>query len=209
MITNPNLRHGGMFGEAAWRSNKPPRERLSEPGRNGVAARDGSSPGPRSARTRNAGDLLRTRWTLISTGTELSLVLDNYREGSVWAQLAYPRTLGYSAVADVVEVGPEVTSIRTGDTVAAPTWHVRLAVAHEDSVIVMRDGRVPLELGTFVTLGRIVMNAVRRSRVVWGESVVVFGAGLLGQLAVRFCRLVGARPVIGVDVAADRLARLP
>jgi threonine dehydrogenase-like Zn-dependent dehydrogenase len=32
---------------------------------------------------------------------------------------------------------------------------------------------------------------------------------LLGQLAARFCRLCGARPVVVVDVADGRLERLP
>src|SRR5437899_9483563 len=35
----------------------------------------------------------------------------------------------------------------------------------------------------------------------------VYGMGLLGQLAARFCRLCGARPVIAMDVAESRLRR--
>lgn len=31
----------------------------------------------------------------------------------------------------------------------------------------------------------IVMNGIRRGKLVWGETVVVFGLGILGQLAVR------------------------
>ena len=53
------------------------------------------------------------------------------------------------------------------------------------------------------------MNGVRRSGLTWGDSVVIFGLGLLGQLAVRFCRLAGARPIFAVDIAAERLALLP
>jgi threonine dehydrogenase-like Zn-dependent dehydrogenase len=76
-------------------------------------------------------------------------------------------------------------------------------------VIPVPDARVPLEQMPLGTLGQTVMNGVRRSGAGWGDAVVVFGVGLLGQLAVRFCRLAGARPVIAVDVARDRLDRLP
>ena len=46
----------------------------------------------------------------------------------------------------------------------------------------------------------IVMNGVRRGKVQWGECVVVFGQGLLGQLVSRFSALSGARPVVAIDI---------
>ena len=61
----------------------------------------------------------------------------------------------------------------------------------------------------FFTIPEIVMNGIRNSKVTWGECAVVYGLGLLGQFAVRFCRQCGAFPVFAVDVAADRLAYLP
>jgi len=53
------------------------------------------------------------------------------------------------------------------------------------------------------------MNGVRRSGVRFGESVVIYGAGLLGQLTASFCLISGARPVIVVDIADKRLDLLP
>lgn len=53
------------------------------------------------------------------------------------------------------------------------------------------------------------MNGVRRGRVTWGESVAVFGLGVLGQLTTRICRFAGARPVFAVDLAAPRLGYAP
>jgi len=49
------------------------------------------------------------------------------------------------------------------------------------------------------------MHAVRLAGVKLGESAVVVGAGLLGQLAVQFSRLSGAFPVIAVDLSDYRL----
>ena len=65
------------------------------------------------------------------------------------------------------------------------------------------------EHAAFFTIAEIVMNGVRRAKVTWGEAVVVYGLGLLGQLTVQFCRMAGAWPIFAVDVADSRLARLP
>ena len=61
----------------------------------------------------------------------------------------------------------------------------------------------------FFTIPQIVMNGIRNAKVQWGECAMVYGLGLLGQFAVRFCRLSGASPVFGVDVSEQRLALLP
>jgi threonine dehydrogenase-like Zn-dependent dehydrogenase len=53
------------------------------------------------------------------------------------------------------------------------------------------------------------MNGIRRGNLVWGETVVVFGLGILGQLAVRLSELAGASKVFGIDVADSRLELLP
>lgn len=50
------------------------------------------------------------------------------------------------------------------------------------------------------------MGGVRLSRLMFGESVVIIGAGLVGQLATHFCRLAGAWPLIVIDPAEQRLA---
>jgi len=38
-----------------------------------------------------------------------------------------------------------------------------------------------------------------------GDVVVVIGLGLLGQLVVQYCRLMGASEIIAIDTAAMRL----
>jgi 2-desacetyl-2-hydroxyethyl bacteriochlorophyllide A dehydrogenase len=161
------------------------------------------SPGPGQV-------LLRTRRTLISTGTELTILSGDFPPDSRWSSYAqFPFTAGYSAAGDVVEVGPGVTTVAPGDRVAASTGQVRFALADHASVVRVPDRRVDLDVMPFMTLAQTVMNGVRRSGAGWGSSVVVYGAGLLGQLATRFCRLAGARPVIVVDVAKHRLELLP
>ena len=157
------------------------------------------------------GDVLvRARRTMISAGTELTILSGQFPKKSAWAAYGqFPFLAGYSAAAEVVKVGGQVASLSVGDLVAAPTPHVRYAAVPAGEVTLVRDGRVGLDQLPFVTLAQIVMNGVRRARLQWGEAVVVFGLGILGQLAARFCRLAGARPVIGVDPLEDRRAPSP
>jgi threonine dehydrogenase-like Zn-dependent dehydrogenase len=64
------------------------------------------------------------------------------------------------------------------------------------------------EVAVFSTIAEIVMNGIRRGRLRWGESVVVFGLGLLGQLTARICCFAGAIRTIGVDLLNERCVLL-
>lgn len=161
------------------------------------------SPGPGEV-------LLRTRRTLISPGTELTILSGDFAAGSAWDSYGrFPFVAGYSAAAEVTALGEGVEGVQVGDLVAAGTPHARWATTPARAVYPLRGADVAVDLMPFVSLAATVMNGVRRGQVAWGESVVVFGLGLLGQLAVRYCRLCGARPVIGVDLLDARLALLP
>ncbi|MDP9258453.1 MAG: zinc-binding dehydrogenase [Actinomycetota bacterium] len=154
--------------------------------------------------------LLRTRRTLISPGTELTILSGDFAPGSAWDGYGqFPFVAGYSAAAEVAELGEDVEGLAIGDLVAAGTPHARWSTTSAGAVYPLRGAAVPIDLMPFVTLAATVMNGVRRGQVAWGDSVVVFGLGLLGQLAVRYCRLCGARPVLGVDLIDARIALLP
>ena len=53
--------------------------------------------------------------------------------------------------------------------------------------------------------GATALHAVRRARLQIDESVVVFGAGVVGQLVTALARLAGAFPVVAVDLVEERL----
>lgn len=155
-------------------------------------------PGPGQA-------LLRTRCTLISTGTELTALTGEFPPDSAWARyVQYPWTAGYSHVGVVERVGEGVEDLRPGDLLAGHAPHADRAV-----VTVSRAERVPPEIApeaaSFLPLAQITLNGVRQGEVALGESVVILGAGLIGQLTARFCRLAGARPVLLVDQSEPRL----
>jgi threonine dehydrogenase-like Zn-dependent dehydrogenase len=154
--------------------------------------------------------LIRTRRSLISTGTELTYLTADFPAGSVWdAETSFPMVPGYSNVGEVVAVGPGTDESWIGKQVASESPHSLYAVAQADQVHAIPREEVSDEVATFFTISEIVMNGVRRGGAGWGEAIVVFGLGLLGQLTVRYCRMCGARPVFAVDVADSRLGLLP
>lgn len=167
-----------------------------------VADRDVPAPGP-------AQVLVETERTLISTGTELTVLSGDVEAGSKWDDIAeYPFVPGYNNVGVVVETGDDVERLEPGQRVATLTSHRAYTVADAE-----RCRPVPPELSAdeavFFTIAEIVSNGVRRSDLTWGESTVVYGLGLLGQLATRLCHAAGARPVVGADLASSRLDYLP
>lgn len=153
--------------------------------------------------------LIRTQTTLISTGTELTILKGEYPEGSYWASYGkLPFLPGYDNVGVVVEVGGSVGSEWVGKKVATYGTHARY-VTFDSELARPIERPIPDEEAVFFSISDIVMNGVRRAGVRWGESVVVYGLGLLGQLTVQICRFCGAWPVFGVDVADSRLDYLP
>ncbi|MHB9036198.1 MAG: zinc-dependent alcohol dehydrogenase [Armatimonadota bacterium] len=153
--------------------------------------------------------LIRTTCTLISTGTELTILSGKYPEGSYWASYGkLPFLPGYDNVGEVVAVGSNVSADWIGKKVATYGTHAQYVTIDCDSArVIHRD--IPDEEAVFFSISDIVMNGVRRAGVVWGDSVAVYGLGLLGQFTVQICRLCGARPVIGIDVAKSRINCLP
>jgi threonine dehydrogenase-like Zn-dependent dehydrogenase len=156
--------------------------------------------------------LLRSRVTLVSPGTELTILDGNPSGGALgneWRKLRrFPYVAGYSNVGEVVAVGPDTSEQWLGRRVDSHSPHASYAICAAAELRPVPDG-VSDEAAAFTTLAEVVMNGLRRAALSWGESVAVVGLGVLGQLAVRLARLAGARPVFGIDLAPERLARLP
>ena len=118
--------------------------------------------------------------------------------------VGYPITnWGYEEVGEVIEAG-SATDIALGTRVYG-TWGHRSeyvapgAYASERSL----PAGVPLEVGIFSHIGPIALNGVLDTAVRLGETVAVFGLGVVGQLVVQLLRLAGAR-VIAVELLAER-----
>ena len=153
--------------------------------------------------------LIRTRCTLISTGTELTILAGDYPPGTAWSKYAkFPFLAGYDNIGEVVDLGTGVDNAWLGRTVATYCHHARFVkAAPSNARPVLR--HLPDHHAVFFTIAEIVMNGVRRGGITWGETVIVYGMGLLGQLTARICRIAGATRVFCADTAPARLAMLP
>jgi 2-desacetyl-2-hydroxyethyl bacteriochlorophyllide A dehydrogenase len=162
---------------------------------------------------------LRSRLSGISHGTELSL----YRGTSAFddkvfdrglrafvappagSVSAYPVTLGYEMVSEVVEVAPGVTAVKVGDLVHTGTPHqeetvldVAASLRATYPLVVLPEAE-DLDRALFVSLAAVALQAVHDAAIKLGDTVSVHGLGAIGLLAVQMCMLEGIQNVIGVD----------
>ncbi|TMG25190.1 MAG: zinc-binding dehydrogenase [Chloroflexi bacterium] len=116
-------------------------------------------------------------------------------------------SIGYSLAGRVLAVGADVLDLSPGDAVAcsgSQCAHHAERVAVPRNLTVRVPDQVPLRDAAFVTLGAIGMASVRETRCQFGETVVIYGLGLLGLLAGQIAGAAGLR-VIGFDLDGRRL----
>jgi len=114
---------------------------------------------------------------------------------------------GYSLSGIVIAVAERVTDFKPGDRVAAAgagiANHAEYVDVPQNLVMRMPVG-LDFKPASTVTLGGIAMQGVRRAQAALGEFVVVFGTGILGQLALQMLAASGSR-VLAVDLDKKRL----
>ena len=167
---------------------------------------------------------VRTSFSGISAGTELTAYRgSNPYLNKSWdadqrlfvddsAGLCYPVAgLGYSEVGEVVEVAPDGAGEPGVPPVGAQVWgiwgHRAEAVLSADKLrgCMVPDGLDPVA-ATFARVGAVALNAVLAADVHLGETVAVFGQGVLGLLTTRLVRLSGGT-VVAVDAVPSRLEK--
>lgn len=145
--------------------------------------------------------LIRTEYSAISPGTEMIFV-----KGAS-DQLA---TLGYNAVGIVEQVGEGVKHIQVGQRVAcygAPYVHHAEWLAVPANLVAVVPDHVDPQEAAFAGLGAIAIHALRVADLRFGESAVVVGLGILGNIITQIAQAVAYRTV-GLDLRSDRVAML-
>jgi predicted dehydrogenase/NADPH:quinone reductase-like Zn-dependent oxidoreductase len=177
------------------------------------------APGPRRGRL-----LVRAQRSLVSLGTERMLVefgrggwLSKARQqpekfravlakvrsegllptlAAVRSKLAQPIPLGYCHVGEVLDAG-QVPGFAVGDRVVSNAPHAEV-VSADPAFAARVPAGVSSEHAAFTPLAAVALQGIRLVAAQPGETVVVMGLGLIGQLAVRLLRAQGVR-VLGVD----------
>jgi len=189
---------------------------------------------PTQARARPGQVLVRTMASLVSVGTEKSMlelakksllgkalarpdllrqvIAKAQAEGilEAWRQamgrLDTPVPLGYSSAGVVIDVGPGVQGLAIGDRVACTgsgyAGHAEVVSVPVNLCVKIPEG-VDFESAAFVALGSIALEAVRMAQVSLGETVLVIGLGLLGQIAVQLLNAAGCH-VLGMDISPQK-----
>jgi predicted dehydrogenase/NADPH:quinone reductase-like Zn-dependent oxidoreductase len=180
---------------------------------------DVPAPGPHRGRL-----LVRASRSLVSLGTERMLVefgrgswLSKARQqpekfravlakvrseglfatvSAIRSKLAQPIPLGYCHVGQVLDAG-EVPGFAAGDRVVSTSPHAEV-VSASPAFAARIPAAVSDEHASFTPLAAIALQGLRLLEAKPGETVVVMGLGLIGQLAVRLLRARGVT-VIGID----------
>lgn len=180
------------------------------------------------------GVLVRSAFSLISTGTEMMKVSEagmsmlgkarsrpdqvakvmqsvatngvpaTYRK--VMGKLDSYTPLGYSLCGVVEEVGAGIDDVKVGDLVACAgnehALHAELNWVPKNLYSPVPDGLAPRH-AAFGTVGSIAMQGVRQGEPQLGETALVIGLGLIGQLVVQLLAAAGVR-VVGADPDPSR-----
>ena len=116
-------------------------------------------------------------------------------------KLDAPSALGYSCAGEVIGVADDVTEFKIGDQVAcagAGAVHAEVVAVPKNLCVKLGDA-VGLDEAAFTTLGAIALQGIRQADLRLGESCVVIGLGLLGQLTMQMLNAAGVQS-IGVDI---------
>ena len=149
---------------------------------------------------------VKTMFSTVSCGTEKANITGdpNVAPGGAGGVI-FPRQLGYSSSGVVEAVGEKVTSVKPGDRVVM-RWstHSQYNILKEDTVVKIESDDISMQEAAVAFITTFPMAAIRKTRFEMGESVLVMGLGLLGQIAVKLARLAGAVPIVAVDPVKER-----
>lgn len=149
---------------------------------------------------------VRALYSAVSHGTELlvyrgqvapDLPLDiglTTMEGS----FRFPIKYGYASVGEVSAVGPGVTGLRSGDRVFVHYPHQTAYVVGASRAVKLPAG-LPPGHGVFLATLETAFNVVLDSHIHIGETVAIFGQGVVGLLLTQLARRAGAEVIIAID----------
>lgn len=179
------------------------------------------------------GVIIKTQYSLISAGTESSLIhlaeesligkaksrpdlfikvvnkvktdgiLSAYEQAM--SRLDKPEPLGYCCSGIVVESNVDEFSV--GDRVGCGgTGYANHAEYNyvPKNLCVKLPSSVSLRDGSFMTVGAIALQGIRNAKISVGEVVVVIGLGLVGILTIQIAKAAGCR-VVGIDIDQQKL----
>ncbi len=145
--------------------------------------------------------VVRNETSIISAGTELARL--NGLEG-----LQFPCRPGYGSIGRIEALGSGVTDFKKGDRVFYAGKHASVqrflhGQDHQWGLLYPVPEQLDPVDAAFGCMAQIAMTAPNVTELHLGDSVAVFGLGLVGNLAAQMYKQAGAR-VIGIDPVKRR-----
>ena len=175
--------------------------RIVFPARGRVELEDFDLPRPGPAEIR-----VRTLYSLMSIGTELTILHRNYAPDSHFARMfSFPQIkTGVQAVGEVEQAGSQVTEFAAGDRV-----FMRMAHGSHQVLPAERCSPVPESIDSksacWCGLAKTAFRAAWAGNFRLGDHALVIGAGPVGQMVIRWAAAAGLQSIVVSDVSEFRL----
>lgn len=150
--------------------------------------------------------VVKSFFTTVSAGTERANLIGEKNIATDRSPSAiFPRVVGYNCAGEVVKVGSGVKSVKVGDRVVV-YWsvHSNYNITDECRVVKIDSNNVSYENAAVSFISTFPLAAIRKLNLEIGESFMVMGLGILGQIAVKLARIAGACPIIACDPILER-----
>ncbi len=111
---------------------------------------------------------------------------------------------GYSCAGQVLDVGARLNGVAPGDRVAcAGSPHAEITAVSKNLFVPIPSNVSDTE-ASFVALGSIALHSVRQAEINCGETVVVMGVGVIGQLVAQLVIAHGGRTIVS-DLSEEKM----
>ncbi|MBX7045891.1 MAG: bi-domain-containing oxidoreductase [Ignavibacteria bacterium] len=124
----------------------------------------------------------------------------------VMSKLEAPSALGYSCAGEVIAVADDVHEFKVGDYAACGgegAYHADIVSVYKNLCVKIPKS-VDLRFGAMTTIAAIAIQGIRQAELSFGETAVVIGLGLIGQLTMQILEASGIK-AIGVDISKSQV----
>jgi len=149
---------------------------------------------------------LRTLYSLMSIGTETTILHQKYAPGTHYDRIfSFPQLkTGVQAIAEVESIGAQVRDFRVGDRVFMRMAHGSHQIMPEALCSPVPDG-IDSKSGCWCGLAKTAYRAAWAGQFASATSVLIIGAGPVGQMTTRWASALGVNERDVADLSAMRL----
>ena len=121
---------------------------------------------------------------------------------TIFNKLDQPMPLGYCNVGEVIGLGKNVTEFSIGDRVVSNGPHAEIVSVPKNLVASIPES-VTSEEAAFTVIGSVGLQGLRLLKPDMGETIVVYGLGLVGLITAQLLQLSGCK-VVGIDLDKEK-----